>query len=311
MGEIATSPNPSDKQKSPSPKLVGMIVLVMFLWATCFPFITLGIKDAPHLTFATFRAVLSGSALLALALVLKRPMPRGTSVWALIVAIGLGATTFGFFGMFHAAEFVAPGVATVIANTQPLMAAVLAYLVLGETLKARAKVGLAIGFLGVAIIALPEIQAEQGSSYQMGVAYIVLAALGITVSNVLIKKLGARADLLAAMGWQMIIGSVPLGALALATEDVTSVVWSDRFIISLMVLSLGGTALVYWLWSKILQRIELTRANAFSFLMPVFGVAMSVIIFGESFGWMEIGGIIVCLAGIHLVNSSPTVSSRL
>jgi drug/metabolite transporter (DMT)-like permease len=45
--------------------------------------------------------------------------------------------------MFHAAEFVSPGLATVIANGQPLLAAILADAVLGEKIKAMGKVGLA------------------------------------------------------------------------------------------------------------------------------------------------------------------------
>jgi len=50
----------------------------------------------------------------------------------LIVAADLGATMVGFIGMFHAAEFVSPGLATAIANAQPLIAALLGRIVLGE-----------------------------------------------------------------------------------------------------------------------------------------------------------------------------------
>ena len=39
--------------------------------------------------------------------------------------------------MFHASEFVLPGIAAVIANTQPLMAAVLSALVLKEIILAN------------------------------------------------------------------------------------------------------------------------------------------------------------------------------
>ena len=128
------------------------IILVMFLWAICFPLITLGIPYAPHLTFATLRAMLAGLALLAIAKLLKRPPPQGKKIWLILVLIGLGATSFGFFGMFHAAEFISPGIATVITNTQPLMAALLASVFLKETLGLRGIIGIGLGYFHIIII---------------------------------------------------------------------------------------------------------------------------------------------------------------
>ena len=112
----------------------ALIVLVMFLWAVCFPLIVAGFAYAPHLTFAALRAFLAGSALVVLGMILGRPWPRGGRVWLAIFGIGLGATSLGFLGMFMASEFISPGLATVLANAQPLMAAALAAAVLGERL---------------------------------------------------------------------------------------------------------------------------------------------------------------------------------
>lgn len=286
------------------------VVLVMFLWAICFPLIAMGINDAPHLTFATMRAVLAGGTLLAIAYCLGRPMPKGVRVWGVIAAIGFGATTLGFFGMFHAAEFVAPGLATVIANTQPLMAALMAYLFLGEIIKGRGKIGLLMGFIGIVVIAAPGFGDGGPPDQLLGIAYIVLAAFGITASNVLIKRLGTRADPLMAMGWQMVIGSIPLATIALITESDSNIVFSGRFVFSLLALSFAGTALVYWLWSMILRDVELNRANAFSFLIPIFGLSMGLIFFNESLGWIQGVGVTLSLLGIYLVNSSKTPVAR-
>jgi hypothetical protein len=45
-----------------SPTVISKIFLAMFLWAACFPLITAGLQYAPHLTFATMRAVLAGAS---------------------------------------------------------------------------------------------------------------------------------------------------------------------------------------------------------------------------------------------------------
>ena len=107
-------------------RYVATLVFVAFLNALCYPLITIGLGDAPHLSFAVLRALAAGVALALMALVLRRPMPRGWRTWLGLCAIGLGTTSLGFVGMFHAAEFLAPGLATVIANAQPLIAAILA-----------------------------------------------------------------------------------------------------------------------------------------------------------------------------------------
>lgn len=286
---------------------IAQIILVMLLWAACFPLITAGIEFAPHLTFAALRAILAGLTLTALALALRRPLPKERRVWALIAIVGLGATSLGFLGMFHAAEFVSPGIATVIANTQPLLAAGLAGIVLNERLTARGKAGLALGFVGILVIASPQLFSDGQENYILGVAYIILAALGIMVSNVVIKRIAGKVDALMAMGLQMLIGSIPLVLGAWAMEEPTAIRWSFTFVAALLTLSLLGTALVYWLWFSVLAKTPLNKANAFSFLIPIFGLTMGALFYGETLGWPQLAGIALTILGVGLVMRNGTI----
>jgi drug/metabolite transporter (DMT)-like permease len=295
----------SDQPKSSVSRITTLqILVVMALWASCFPLITVGIGFAPHLTFAALRAVIAGAALMILAAALRRPLPATGRDWITIIFIGLGATSLGFLGMFHAAEFVTPGVATVIANTQPLMAAFLAALMLGETLSTRGKFGLLLGFIGIVVIAIPQFFSTGGETYALGIAYILLAAFGITFSNVLIKRIAGKVDVLMAMGLQTLIGSVPLGAAAWYLEDPTTVQWTPTFLASLLGLSIFGTSLAYYLWFSALERAPLNRANAFAFLVPIFGILLGMTFFDEPFGWAHIIGIPLTIVGVMLVSRS-------
>ncbi len=285
---------------------IAQVILVMLLWAACFPLITAGLEFAPHLTFAALRAILAGLTLTVLAFALRRPLPKERRVWAMVTIVGLGATSLGFLGMFHAAEFVSPGIATVIANTQPLLAAVLAGIVLNERLTARGKAGLILGFVGILVITSPRLFSGGQDNYILGVAYILLAALGITVSNVLIKRIAGNVDALMAMGLQMLIGSIPLVFGAWAMEDPTTIQWSFTFIGALVGLSLFGSALVYWLWCSVLEKVPLNRANAFSFLIPIFGLTMGALFYGETLGWPQLVGIALTILGVGLVTRHGT-----
>ncbi len=275
-------------------------VIVMVLWASCYPLITLGLPHAPHLTFAAMRAAIAGSVLLIVAAVSGAPIPKSPRIWAWLMLAGFGATTLGYLGMFHAAEFVAPGFATIIANTQPLLAAMLARFFLAERLHARTKFGLGIGFVGVLISASPQLTAGGGAATAKGVAYVVLAAVGVAIGNIAIKKLAGNIRPSAAMGWQLILGALPLAFMAGLTENAGGIHWAPAFVVSLFTLALFGTALAFWLWQRVLQIMELSRANAFSFLVPFLGVLFGVLFFDERVSLVTIIGAIISIVGVQL-----------
>lgn len=277
--------------------------LVMVLWASCYPLITIGLESAPHLTFAALRAVIAGMTLVGFAGLLRQSLPRDGPTWGWISLAGFGMTGLGYYGMFHAAEFVAPGLATVIANSQPLIAAVLAFLLLKERLSAKGWIGLGIGFLGIAVIAAPQIADGNRSSSLEGLAYVLLAASGVAVGNIAIKKISKKADAAVAMGLQLLIGAVPLALIASLTEDPAKIDWSLRFIASLAGLSIPGTAIAFWLWQYTLGKIELTHANVFSFLVPVFGLTIGVAFFGERVTPLMALGTAIATAGVMLTSA--------
>lgn len=281
------------------------VIIVMGLWAACYPLITTGLSHAPHLTFAAIRAVLAGSALLIVAAVIRAPLPRGRETWGWLCVAGFGATTLGYLGMFHAAEFVAPGFATIIANSQPLIAAVLAHAVLKERLGARAQIGLTIGFLGVVVVAAPGLFSDSSASTAKGVAYVLLAATGVSIGNVAIKRIAGAVAPSAAMGWQLIIGAAPLALMAILTEDPLAISWRPEFIASLLGLSLFGTALAFWLWQSALNVMDLSRANAFSFIVPFLGILFGAFFFGEAVTPQAGAGALLAVIGIRLVLGPP------
>ena len=70
----------------------------MALWASCYPLITISLDSAPHLTFAVMRAVIAGSLLLGVALMLRRTFPVDLESWGWIGLAGLAMTGLGYYG---------------------------------------------------------------------------------------------------------------------------------------------------------------------------------------------------------------------
>lgn len=248
---------------------------------------------------------MTGAVLIAAAHWLKRPAIPDRSVWGAIVLVGLTATSLGFFGMFYGGGRVSPGLATVIANTQPLIAAVLALVFLHEHLSVVQRWGFAAGFGGIVLIGAPSLSGTD--SQLLGIVLILIGAIGVAVSNVALKRLAGRVDILRAMGWQLLIGALPLAVLAVAIEDVGAVSWSLRFFLTLVALSVFGTSAAFVLWFALLRRASLSQLNVFTFLTPIFGLIMGVVFFAERLHALELAGIGLSLLGIYGVSRPAKV----
>ena len=277
-------------------------VLVMFLWALCFPLINYGLSVSPPMTFAALRALIAGGVLLGIAQWQSRAPIRTAKLWGRVILAGFTATSLGFFGMFYGGGLVAPGLATVIGNTQPLIAALLAWAVLQERLTRSQRYGLVTGFAGVVLIGGPGLFST-GSQFA-GMVYILMGAVGVAISNIVLTQIAGRVDTLRAMAWQLIIGSVPLALLAYWTESGTAILWSWPFVATLLTLSVAGTAAAFILWFWLLQHATLSRLNVYTFLTPVFGLMMGAAFFSEKIPPIALIGVVVSIAGIYWVNKT-------
>jgi drug/metabolite transporter (DMT)-like permease len=286
------------------------LILVTLLWAACFPLITAGLGMAPPLTFAALRSSVAGIGLLAPALVLRRSLPRSRQVWLALLGVGLTTTSLGFAGMFLAGGYVNPGLATVLANAQPLLAAMLAYFLLAERLAWRQWVGVAVGFAGILAVAAPDFFSASADGDASGVLSVLAGALGVAIGNVLLKRLVGQVDLLMATGWQFVLGSVPLWLLAAWLEAPLRLAWTPQFVILLLALGWLGTALAYGLWFALLAHAELTRLNTFTFLTPAFALVIGALFFGERLQLMEATGVALILAGAWWVSQPASCGQR-
>jgi probable blue pigment (indigoidine) exporter len=102
--------------------------------------------------------------------------------------------------------------------------------------------------------------------------------------------------------WQFVIGGVLLLMIAIATEDLSATRWTTSFVSGLAYLTLVGTALTFLLWFRLLQDSEVSRLSTYNFLVPVFGVALGVLLLGEVIRWMTGIGVLLVLVGVLVVS---------
>ena len=266
-------------------------------WGACFVTIRWGLRDAPVLWFAALRALVAGTALVAVATLQQRPPPVGGRAWRLIGLLAMTNASIAFAAMFAGVDGLATGTAAVLANAQPLLILLPAWWLYGERVTARTAVALVVGFAGLLIVAVP----GGGGS---GAWLSILAAVAITTGTLLSRRL-AGTDIVQTAGWHFVIGGAALAAVAGAVEGLPRIDWTLRFVLSLAFLALIGTALAFWAWFTETLRCPLGQLAAWTFLTPVFGVAFGVLLTSEYPGRWATAGMALVLASLWAAVRSP------
>lgn len=266
-------------------------------WGGCFVTIRWGLRDAPVLWFATLRALVAGAVLVGLATVQGRPRPTGAGSWSLVGVLAVTNTSIAFAAMFAGVDGLATGTAAVLANAQPLLILLPAWWLYGERVTARAAAGMAVGFAGLLVVAVP----GGGGS---GAWLSIVAAAAITTGTLLSRRL-AGIDLVQAAGWHFLIGGTVLAAMAGAVEGVPRIDWTPRFVVALAFLALIGTALAFWAWFTETMRCPLGQLAAWTFLTPVFGIAFGLVLADERPSSWTAAGMALVLASLWTVVRSP------
>lgn len=281
-----------------APNVVTML-WVTVAWGACFVAIRWGLRDAPILWFAALRALVAGAALVLLAGLQGRPTPRGARAWTMIAALAAVNVTVAFAAMFGGVSGLATGTAAVLANAQPLLILLPAWWFYGEAMSVRTTVGLVIGFSGLLVVAVPGGGGD-------GAVLALIAAAAITGGTLLSRQL-AGLDVMSASGWHFLVGGAGLVVWAAIAEGAPDIAWTPRFVVALAFLSLVGTAAAFVAWFTEAQRSRLDLLSAWTFLVPVVGMTLSIGVLGERpTGWVAAGLLVVLVSMAVVLAPAPS-----
>ncbi len=260
---------------------------------------------APPFAFAAERCVGGALALIVALKFMGRPLK--------LVAPG---ATLGL-GLFQITGFMAistwalveggPGKTAVLIFTMPIWTLLLAWPILGERIRGMQWMAAASTLAGLLLIIEPWRMHTSLFSKFLGVT----AALCWAIGTVLVKRLRARqqVDLLSLTAWQMVIGAVPLVLLALVVPEHPTD-WSATYIGILAFMSVISTALCWWLWITLLDRVPAWEASLSVLGTPVVAIVSSRLTLGEDFTFGELTGILLIGAGLALLSLIGWASSR-
>lgn len=168
--------------------------------------------------------------------------------------------------------------------------------------------GLLLGFGGVAIVTFTQggLHMELG----LGELCLILSAFFGGFGNVLAKHEARELPVLWLTGRQMFLGGVVLMIIGAARVGFTPFQWELRSMLLLFYLAFLSAA-GFGLWNLIMKYNRVGKVSMFLFLIPVFGVCLSVLLLGEQFNQWILLALVLVAAGILVVNLAPKSSKRL
>jgi len=271
--------------------------LFVVLWSTGFIGARLGLPHAGPLTFLLIRygAVLVLFTVIALAT--RAPWPRRAREWFDIGVAGLLMHGVYLGGVFTAISRGLPaGVASLVVGLQPLLTAIVAGGLFGAAVPRRQWVGLALGFVGVALV----VYGKTGSGF--GAAALVpavVALAGITAGTVWQKRRCPSFDWRTGAVAQFLPTALATGLVAAGTEAM-HVDWGGEFVFALawlvLVLSLGAVSLL----NRLIRQGDVVNIASLFYLTPPCTALFAWLLFSDTLTGMALAGMAVAVAGVYL-----------
>jgi O-acetylserine/cysteine efflux transporter len=269
-----------------------LILGVMLAWGINFAVAKIGLQQLPPMLFMACRFALVALLLLPFA---KPPRGRWRAVFA--IAVTLGLLHFSF--MFHGLKAVDAATASIAIQLQVPFASLLAAFFFQDKLGWRRGLGMAIAFIGVAVIAGEPRLAGQ----YLALSFVITASFIWSIANVQIKML-QDVDGLTLNAWVAAFATPMLIVASLVMEDgqwqalQAADAWAYFAVVyqAVVVVVIGYG---YWYW--LMRRYQINQIMPATLLVPPFGVLAGVVLLGESLTFSLVAGGLMTIVGVAII----------
>ena len=220
-----------------------------------------------------------------------------------LALMGLAMYSISYIFVYHAERYVVSGLVAVGYSASPLLSMVGLRLVFGQPMTARMSLGSALGIAGIVLVFWPEFARLAASrDVALGALFTVLAVLLSTVGGLIAHRNHARK----LHGWPTIAWGMGYGGLAalliaLALGRGLSFEWTPAYVLSLLYLSVLGSAITFGAFLTLLGRIGPARASYVGVMVPIIALVISTLFEGLPWHPLMVVGMAVSVAGNVLV----------
>lgn len=280
-----------------------LLVLLAALWGPSFLFIKVAVAEIPPLTLVLGRVGIAAVLLTLFLLVQGKSLPRSRTVWRHLAVMGLVHNTIPFVLFGWGEQYIDSALASILNGTTPLFTIVLAhYFVADDRLTPKKVSGVLIGFAGLILLILPSFS-DGIEATTWGLLAVALAAALYGVAIVYSRNNLRGLPPLVAPAGQMIMATIYLLPLSLLVDRPFSLPpLSPNVIWAMVALGVLGTAFSFVVFYRLLETAPASYVSMTTYIIPVFGVILGVLVLNEQLTWHAYAGFILILLGVMIVN---------
>ena len=281
-------------------RLYACFALVYLVWGSSFLVARIGVIDLPPLLFTSLRSLIGGFLLLGLALYRGNRLPATPREWQqifffslVLIALSSGSSTF-------ALKYIPSNEVALLNASMALWIAGLGTLgPKGQKLSVPSLIGLALGFIGVALLVWPQ---EMRITPHVGWQLLVLAAACVWASGTIIyRNTTLSFGPIAFNAMIMLVGGVLLGAAGIATGELPEWHWEWRGMLAIVFLAVFASAITYTAFTWLMKNARTDRVATFAYVNPAIATVLGWIVLGETLTPQQMLGMLVVLGGVVLV----------
>ncbi|WP_088072658.1 DMT family transporter [Gottfriedia luciferensis] len=277
-------------------RVIAAFSLTIFLWASAFSGIKVGLESytPEHLTL--FRLLIGSITLFVIATVTKMPLPDRKDIPFILLLGFLG------FTVYHTAlnigeKTVNAGEASLIVSMTPIFSALLAGWFLHERFGLSRWIGSIISFLGVALLSFGAGEHVQLNS---GILFILLASFAESLYFVFQARYLKKYGFLAFTTYTIWAGTFFMLFFlpGLVTEMTKSSIEST---LSIIYLGIFPTVIPYLALAYVTSRVGSSEATSSLYLTPVVAFILAWICIGEVPSPRSVIGGVITLSGVLFI----------
>jgi drug/metabolite transporter (DMT)-like permease len=283
------------------PKVILPFILITLIWSSTWIVIKGQLGDVPPVWSVSYRFLISGAVLIAIAAMRGESLRLGRGGYILAVLLGTFQFVVNYNFVYASEQTITSGLAAVVFALLVVPNALLARIFFGERVSTSFVLGSAVAMAGVGLLFAQEMRHSTASTHGVlvGLGFVLVAVLAASVSNVMQLMPAIRSRPVAAMlGWAMLYGGAINGLFAWSYFGPPTIEPSWTYLGGLLYLSVVASALAFFLYYGIIRAIGAAKAAYSSVLIPIVAMAISTMMEGYRWSPLAIAGGLLAIAGL-------------
>lgn len=278
---------------------------VCVVWGTTYLGIAIALETVPPLLLTGTRFVIAGLIMLGIAKWRGERIPLDLRTLANLALIGFLMVGVGTLSVVWAEQWVPSGMAALLVATAPFwMAFIELFRRDGERLTLQSGIGMAIGFLGVALLISPGTSGTWSLNFVLGALGIQLGGAAWQLGSAHGKYNLAHVPLMASAALQMLFGGLIVTVVGLAIGEAPRFTLNGRTLAAMIYLTIFGSVVAYSAYVFALAHLRTTVTPLYAYVNPVVAVFLGWLILSEPLTARAIMAMVIILAGVALVQTT-------